>query len=62
MRTKHLCVLIHILIKGEAGPLNMWIRSVICLLCLPLLCCLVCSLESYDNKLGKSHFLAFFVC
>ena len=65
MRTKHLCVLIHIRTKGEDGTVNMFKPSsdftdhsravlfVNCVSCLSLLCCLVCSLQPSDHLLGN---------
>ena len=71
MRTKHLCVSIHIRNKDEIGTFKsnmfkpssnfltdrskavflLWVLFVICVSCLSLSCCLVCSLQPCGHLL-----------
>ena len=62
MLTKQLCVLVLIRNKGEIGNflterskvgLLLWILFVICISCLPLSYCLVCSLQPCGHMLVK---------
>ena len=53
MRTKHLCGLIHIRIKGVVGTKAVLLLCTFLILCLSFLYCLVCAMQPCGHLLGN---------